>query len=161
MSEPALLRLRSDRPAVDVVWRRDGRKEKSPDTLHSVIPTPLVMDGHIFGVHGKGELRCLELATGKRLWEDTRAGPVASHATIHLVRRGDRGDRAWLFNEKGEVILARLTAAGYEELGRAKIIEPTKEQEKRGVTWSHPAFAYRHVFARSDAELVCADLSAK
>jgi hypothetical protein len=36
------------------------------------------------------------------------------------------------------------------------------EQGPRGraVTWSHPAFAYRHIFARSDRELVCADLGA-
>ena len=34
--------------------------------------------------------------------------------------------------------------------------------ERRGrVCWSHPAFAYRHGFARSDEELVCADLSAR
>ncbi len=30
-----------------------------------------------------------------------------------------------------------------------------------GVGWSHPAYAYRHVFARSDRELVCASLSAE
>jgi len=30
-----------------------------------------------------------------------------------------------------------------------------------GVTWSHPAFAYRHVFARSDEEIVCASLAAE
>jgi hypothetical protein len=43
------------------------------------------------------------------------------------------------------------------------LIDPTLEQLRRrgGVTWSHPAFAYRHVFARNDKELVCADLTAK
>jgi outer membrane protein assembly factor BamB len=157
----ALLRLRSDRPAVDEVWRRNGRRPRSNDTLHSVIPTPLVMDGHVYGLHSGGELRCLELATGTRKWEDTRAVPLANHATLHLVRHGGGGNRAWLFNEKGELILARLTAAGYEELSRSKLLDPTKEQLPRGVTWSHPAFAYRHVFARNDRELVCADLSAR
>jgi outer membrane protein assembly factor BamB len=156
----ALLRLRADAPAVEEVWRRDGRKSRSADTLHSVIPTPLLMNGQIFGVHGRGELRCLELMTGRRLWEETRAMPADTHATMHLVRHGDAGDRVWIFNERGELILARLTGAGYEELTRAKLIEPTRLQLPRGVTWSHPAFAYRHVFARSDRELVCADLSA-
>ncbi len=157
----ALLRLRADRPAVDEVWRRDGRKTRSPDTLHSVIPTPLLMNGHIYGVQSRGELRCLELLTGKRAWEETRVVPLATHGTLHLVRQGDRGDRAWIFGETGELILARLTGSGYEELARAKLIDPTKEQLPRGVAWSHPAFAYRHVFARNDRELVCADLSAK
>ncbi len=53
--------------------------------------------------------------------------------------------------------------AGFKEISRAKLIDPTLEQLRRrgGVTWSHPAFAYRHVFARNDKELVCADLSAR
>lgn len=157
----ALVRLRADRPAVDEVWRRNGRKERSPDTLHSAITTPLVLNGRIFGAQSRGEMRCLELLTGKRLWEDTRPNPPNTHSTFHLVRHGERGDRAWIFNEKGELILARLTGSGYEELARAKLIDPTKLQLPRGVTWSHPAFAYRHVFARNDQELVCADLSAK
>lgn len=156
-----VLRLRSDRPAVDEVWRRNGRKARSPDSLHSLIPTPLVMNGHVYGAHGRGELRCLELMTGKRLWEDTRAQPAGTFATLHLVRHRERGDRAWIFNEKGELILARLAPAGYEEVARAKLIDPTKEQLPRGVTWSHPAFAYRHVFIRNDKELVCADLTAR
>ena len=67
-----------------------------------------------------------------------------------------------MFNERGELIISRLTAEGFEEISRAKLIEPTTEQLRRrnGVTWSHPAFAYRHIFARNDQELVCADLSA-
>ena len=161
-SGSALLRLAQDRPAVDVVWQRDGRKPRSPDTLTSVTPTPLVMNGLVFGVQVDGELRCLDLMTGKRHWETTDVMPKAWHATMHLVRAGDTGDRAWIFTELGDLILARLSAEGYKEITRAKLLDPTVEQGPRGraVTWSHPAFAYRHVFARSDQKLVCADLSA-
>jgi outer membrane protein assembly factor BamB len=161
-SGSALFRLAKDRPAAELVWARDGRRPRSPDTISSVNPTPLVMNGLAFGVQVDGELRCLELATGNRLWETTDAMPKGWHATMHLVRAGETGDRAWIFTERGELILARLTAEGYRELSRAKLLEPTVEQGPRGraVAWSHPAFAYRHVFARSDRELVCADLSA-
>jgi outer membrane protein assembly factor BamB len=157
-----LFRLAPDRPAVEVVWERSGRG-RNPNTLTPVIPDPLVMNGLVFGVQPDGELRCLDLMTGKRLWETTDAMPKAWHATMHLVRAGDTGDRAWIFTERGELILARLTAEGYRELARAKLIDPTVEQGPRGraVTWAHPAFAYRHVFARSDHRLVCADLSAR
>jgi len=157
----ALLRLRSDRPAVEEIWRRDGRKTRSPDSLHSVIPTPLILDGHVFGVHGRGELRCLELLTGRRVWEETRLAPPASHCTHHLVRLGEKGDRAWISTDQGELVLARLSASGFEELARGRLLDPTRDQERRGVSWSHPAYAYRHVYARNDRELVCADLSAK
>jgi outer membrane protein assembly factor BamB len=161
-SGSALFRLSKERPAAELVWARDGRRPRSPDTISSVNPTPLVMNGLAFGVQVDGELRCLELATGKRLWETTDAMPKAWHATMHLVRAGETGERAWIFTERGELILARLTAEGYREISRAKLIDPTVEQGPRGraVTWSHPAFAYRHVFARSDREIVCADLSA-
>ena len=156
-----LLRLASDRPAVGVVWER-GRRPRTDDTLSPVIPDPLVMNGLAIGVQVDGELRCLDLMTGKRHWETIAAMPKAWHATMHLVRAGETGDRAWIFTEQGHLILARLNAEGYHELTRARLLEPTLEQGPRGraVTWSHPAFAYRHVFARSDRELVCADLSA-
>ncbi len=41
-----------------------------------------------------GAQRCLELMTGKRLWETTDVMPKAWHATMDLVRAGDSGDRA-------------------------------------------------------------------
>lgn len=156
-----LYRLAADRPAVEVVWER-GRRPRTDDTLHPVIPDPLVMNGLVIGVQTDGELRCLDLMTGKRQWETVEPMPKAWHATLHLIRAGESGDRAWLFTEQGNLILAQLTAAGYRELTRARLLEPTLEQGPRGraVTWAHPAFAYRHVFARSDRELVCADLSA-
>ena len=42
------------------------------------------------------------------------------------------------------------------------VIDPTQGQldQRGGVCWSHPAFAYKHIYARNDEELVCADLSA-
>jgi outer membrane protein assembly factor BamB len=156
-----LYRLAGDRPAVDVIWER-GRRPRTEDTLSPVIPDPLVMNGLVIGVQTDGELRCLDLMTGKRQWETIAPMPKAWHATMHLVRAGETGDRAWIFTEQGNLILARLNAEGYHELSRARLLEPTLEQGPRGraVTWSHPAFAYRHVFARSDRELVCASLAA-
>jgi len=61
------------------------------------------------------------------------------------------------------LIISRLTPQGFQEISRAKLIEPTLEQlrQRGGVAWSHPAFAYRHIFARNDKELVAADLSAR
>ena len=69
-----------------------------------------------------------------------------------------------MFNERGELILSNLSPDGFEELARGKLIEPTLDQLDRrgmGVAWSHPAFAYRHVFVRNDKELRCVDLSVR
>ena len=68
-------------------------------------------------------------------------------------------DRVFLFNEQGDLIIAKLTPKGYEEISREHLIEPTnKMADGRTVVWTHPAFADRCVYVRNDKELVCFDL---
>jgi outer membrane protein assembly factor BamB len=156
-----MLRLGANAPTVETLWHRVGASERQTDALHSIIGTPLFLGDHVYGVDSYGELRCLEAATGDRVWEDLTATPKARWSTIHIVRQGE-SDRVWLFNERGELIIARLTPQGFEPLSRATILDPTTDQlpQRGGVCWSHPAFANRHVFARNDKELVCVSLAA-
>lgn len=155
-----MLRLLQDRPAVEKIWQRRGQNERNTDALHSIISTPILQGDYVYGVDSYGELRCLDATTGDRIWQSLDAVPQARWATIHFVRNGDR---VWMFNERGQLIIARLSPKGYEEISRTQLIKPTLGQlkERGGVVWSHPAFAYGHVFARNDEELVCADLRAK
>jgi hypothetical protein len=53
------------------------------------------------------------------------------------------GDRFFLFNEKGELIIARLSPKGDEEISRWNMLEPTGVPGGREVVWSYPAFANR------------------
>lgn len=153
-----LLRLDPDKLAVEKVWHRRGKSERSTDALHSIISTPVLIGGHIYGVDSYGELRCLELMSGDRVWEDKGATPQDRWSTIHFVHNGAR---TWMFNEAGELIIAKLSHGGFTEISRAKLIEPTPKQlRRRLVAWSHPAYAYRHIFARNDRELICASLAA-
>lgn len=73
------------------------------------------------------------------------------------------GEDIWMFNERGELIIGRLSPQGFQEIDRAKLIDPTPEQLRRrdGVAWSHPAFANRRVYARNDRELLCVSLEAE
>ena len=153
-----LLRLQPQTMSVEKVWHRQEGDSTGEPAMHCLISTPIIQDGHIYGADNSGVLRCLRLDTGQQVWEDRTAVPENRWATIHLIRQGER---TWLFNERGELIIARLTPKGLDEISRAKLIEPTTGQLRRrdGVTWSHPAFAYRHVFTRNDEALVCADLS--
>jgi outer membrane protein assembly factor BamB len=59
------------------------------------------------------------------------------------------------------LILSRLTAAGYNEISRAHLIDPTSDYAGRKMAWTPPAYAGRCVFVRSDKELVCASLAAE
>ena len=70
------------------------------------------------------------------------------------------GDRYFLFNEQGDLIIAKLSPKGYEELSRAHLIDPTnKDVRGRVVVWVHPAFANKCVFVRNDKEIVCYSLA--
>ena len=72
-----------------------------------------------------------------------------------------QGGRFFLPNEQGDLILARLTPTGYQELSRTKLLEPTNRDPGRRVVWSHPAFANRCIYARNDREILCASLAAE
>jgi hypothetical protein len=149
-----LLRLAADKPAVAEVWR--GQRDTA---LYPSNSTPAADGGTLYGCDSmEGDLRAVDLKSGKRLWKTFApvAGERKTHGTAFLVRNGDR---YFLFNEKGELIVARLSPKGYEEVSRAKLLKPTGEAFGRDVVWSHPAFAGRCVFARNDKEIVCASLA--
>ncbi len=155
-----MLRLLDGGTRVEQAWRRVGENESRTDALHAMISTPVILGDHVYGVDSYGQLRCLDARTGDRVWEDLTAVPKARWSTIHIV---PNGERVWMFNERGELILGTLSPKGFHEIARAKLIEPTTGQlsQRGGVCWSHPAYAYRCVFARNDRELVCASLAAE
>ena len=66
-----------------------------------------------------------------------------------------------MLSEKGELIIAKFTPDGYEEISRAKVINPTRLQynQRGGVVWAPPAFANKHVFVRSDNKLISVNLA--
>lgn len=155
-----VLRVDPERPATTKVWRRQGQSERMTDALHCMISTPYVSDGHVYGVDSYGQFRCLELATGDRLWENAELTAQERWGNAHLV---SNGDRLWVFNELGELIICQVSPKGYTEIDRAKLIRPTLKQlaKRGGVAWSHPAFAERRIFIRNDEEILCADLAAE
>ena len=61
--------------------------------------------------------------------------------------------------EKGDLIIAKLSPEKYEEISRARLVEPINRDPGRAVVWSHPAFANKSVYARNDKELVCVSLA--
>jgi len=155
--QAALLTLDSDQPRAEVAWRGDNQT-----AVYCANSTPLIDDNVIYGVCHDGELRAVELSTGRRLWETyaaTTGTRPAPYATAFIVKHEDR---YFLFNEKGDLILARLSPDGYQEIGRFNVLEPTGNSFGRtGLVWSHPAFANQSIYARSNKELVCVSLSAE
>jgi outer membrane protein assembly factor BamB len=150
-----LLKLAADRPGAEVVWY-----DKGPAAISPVNVQPFADNGVLYGVDQKGVLRAVRLADkAEQLWETPQ--PMGDRAqrsgTAFIVRQGDR---YWLFTDSGELVIARLTPEGYEEIDRAKVIEPTNFAEGRDIVWSMPAYANRRAYIRNDKECICVDLAA-
>ena len=152
-------RLDAAKPAATLLWQGTRNSEMQTDTLHSLMSTPFIEDGHIYGVCSYGQLRCLKLDTGERVWETfaaTTGDKPVRWANAFIIRNDGR---FFLANEKGDLIIARLTPKGYEETSRAHLLDATNPDPRRLVVWSHPAFANRCVYARNDREIICVSLA--
>ncbi len=144
----------------------NSRGEKPDQTagIQSIMPTPYLKGGHIYGVCSYGELRCIDAKTGERLWETRKPTVGTPTEEGKETRWGNafltpNGDRFFLFNEQGELVIAKLSPKGYEEIDRAKIVTPTNKMPGRPVVWCHPAYAGKCLFVKNDEEMVCVDLA--
>ena len=155
-----LLRFTPGQDAPTVVWRTAKMSERDTTHLNSVMATPFIEDGYIYGPCSYGQFRCLREATGERLWETyaPTSGKSERWGNCFVVKNGGR---FFLFSEKGDLIIARLSPQGYEEVSRAHVIEASNPDPGRPVVWTHPAFANHHVYIRNDQELICLDLATK
>ena len=149
-----LLELDAKEPKVDVVWR--GKKGMGLGPINS---TPFIDGKHLYGIDRKGELRCVELDTGEHVWTSLAAIPIEKPtgcATAFLVKNENR---YFLATDTGDLVIAKLSPRGFDEVGRFRMLEPTGVAFGRRVVWSHPAFANRSVYARNDKELIRVSLA--
>jgi outer membrane protein assembly factor BamB len=148
-----LLKLTADKPGVEVVW-----KDKKGFGMSPVSVQPFLQEGILYGYDDNGHMYGVELPSGKRLWDES--GPVGGtpkgSETAFIVKNGDR---FVFFAETGHIVLGKLTAKGYEETDRAKVIEQTNNAFGRKVVWCAPAYADKKMYVRNDKEIICVDLA--
>jgi outer membrane protein assembly factor BamB len=149
-----MLQLDADKPGASVLW--PDTKAVSRRVLSNT-STPLIQGDYVFSAKSPGMLVCLEAMTGKQVWETDKVTDPKEGSCIHLT---PNGDFVFLYTDRGELIHAQLTGKGYKEISRTQLLEPTYPFADRKVAWPPPAFANRHVFARTDKELICASLAA-
>ncbi len=147
-----------DGKTAKLLWQgnSDSENPRKTDGLHSIMPTPWMDEKNIYGICSYGQLRCLDAASGERVWETLDATGSGRWWNAFII---PHEDRFFIHNEQGDLIIANLSADGYEELSRAKLIEPTRKTMRRMTIWSHPAFAMKSVFARNDKEIVRVNLA--
>jgi outer membrane protein assembly factor BamB len=102
---PMMLKLDKEQPAATVLWKSKSVNTEKQDPINVLIPTPFLKDGYLYGVGGAGDLCCLKADTGEKIWETYMAtgGKKADFATVFIV---EKGDRFFLFNDQGDLIIA-------------------------------------------------------
>ena len=150
--------LAKDKPDAQVAYRGKDKDAMKAKGLHSLMGSTVARDGHIFGVGAAGEVRCIEAATGKPVWQSKKpfGDKDAVFGTIFIISNGDRD---FLYTDQGDLIIAKMSPKGFEEIDRANVIKPSQTARGREVVWSHPAFANRRMYARNDKEIICVDLA--
>jgi outer membrane protein assembly factor BamB len=108
--------------------------------------TPVLLDGRLYGVHGqqgsRGSLKCLDLATGRTLWE-----------TNHRIGGGlmVAGGKIVAMEDGGDLVIAEASPDAYKELARGTVLE--------GRCWTMPVLVGGRIYARNkDGKLVCVDV---
>jgi outer membrane protein assembly factor BamB len=154
-AKSTVLKLLADKPDVEVLWQNKKGMGVSPVNVQ-----PFLQDGVLYGYDDTGNMYAVEIPSGKRLWDN--AGPVGGEPkgseTAFIVKNGDR---FFFFAETGDLVIGKLTAKGYEEIDRAKVLEQTESAFGRKVVWCAPAYSDKKAFIRNGKEIICVDLAAK
>jgi len=148
-----MLKLHEDEPEAAILWPQSRAPGKR---ILSNTSTAVLAGNHVYSARMTGALVCLDAESGEEVWSVDTVTANRRGASIHVT---PNGNAAFLFTDEGNLIRARLSPKGYEELGRARLIEPTSPFGQGKFAWVPPAYANGCVFARSDEELVCARLA--
>jgi outer membrane protein assembly factor BamB len=139
-----LLRLKPSGDAYEAssVWTSQGPRS----VLRNEWQTSILLDGHLYGFDNVGSagpvthLTCVSAATGQRVWQQLRFGKG------NLIAADGK---LFISTMNGELVVVRVTPEGYQELGRATVVGPTRQA---------PALAGGLLYLRDNEEIVCLDV---
>jgi outer membrane protein assembly factor BamB len=136
--------------SAEVAYSDEGKDKKGAKIMDNKTGGVIVVGEHLYGVTDGGRLKCVELKTGKVVWEDRCVGCKASVAFAdgHLIVRGEDG--------RGTIALVEATPEGYKEKGRFDQPERSKK-----TAWPHPVIAGGKLYIRDQDVLLCFDVKAK
>jgi hypothetical protein len=105
---------------------------------------PVTLKGdYVYSAKSSGELVCLESASGKEVWQTNNVTTLRTGASINMT---PCGEEVYLFTDRGDLVQAQLTPAGYREISRERLVEPTSPFFGKNFAWTPPAYANRCVF---------------
>lgn len=144
-----LLQMTDGRPAV--LWT-------SPDLVTDTT-NPVLVDGFLYGCHGgpaagtsPASLRCLELGTGRLLWQDTLGEPPRKGVFSLIAADG----KLIVLNDKGILFIAEASPSGFKPISKADVL---RGEETIRRFYSPPVLCNGRIYCRNYAgELICIDV---
>ncbi len=133
--------IRFDATSARQVWKNE--------TLRAHMQAPVASGGFAYGIDGDGgsgdsRLKCIEMATGKVVWESPKA-------ETGVLTAAD-GKLIWVTG-RGELIVVRMDPTKYDELARSQVTG--------GKVWSTPVLSNGRLFVRTwKGDLLCLDVKA-
>ena len=125
----ALLKLGSASP--EVVWQNRAMRNQ--------MNASILIGEHLYGIDGNEDrgasLKCIELKTGKQLWEEKSVGSGALTASAD--------GRLIVLTEGGELIIAQANPGAFKALSRTQVLDAK--------CWTVPVLANGMVYARNAA----------
>lgn len=140
----------------------DFERVREGPVMSNDVASSVLYQGNIYGFDlrdiqskahrpSRGSFRCLDFETGDEHWSngdpnkrpERQAKPTIGHASV-IVADG----KLILFNDRGELILARATPDKYNELGRVSVLEGE-------ICWTTPMLHQRRLYLRNHSQAVC------
>ena len=131
-------------PRFEARWLWDNPK-LSNDTASSILVRDYLFGFDLRDLQSKrrrpsrGVFRCIDWSTGEVLW----SSPDPGHSTVVAA-----DGKLFLFNDRGELILADASPDGYTELGRGQVFEGE-------ICWTAPALHQGRLYLRSPSRCAC------
>ncbi|MES2596764.1 MAG: PQQ-binding-like beta-propeller repeat protein [Verrucomicrobiota bacterium] len=116
----------------------DSQPEKvwESKVLKNQFNSSVLIDGYLYGIDGdqnsRCSLKCVKLEDGKVAWEEKSVGFGSLIAA---------DGRLIILTEKGELVIAKTSSEGFEEITRAQVLN--------GRCWSSPVLANGRLYVRN------------
>jgi outer membrane protein assembly factor BamB len=147
-----LLRVKPDGKSVEEVWRSTA--------LEVHWTTPILKEGFLYAFSGRNEadahFRCVELRTGKLMWDRDERWAAHSTRTPSVYGRGScilADGKLIVLGEGGLLGLFRPSTERAEELCRFQV------PQLHYPCWAAPVLSHKRLFLRSEDRLVCLNLA--
>ncbi len=132
--------------------RRDRGKWTAPEEwtnndLRLYMSTPVVMKGHVIGLNQRGQLVCVELASGKTVWRG--GGAFGGYVSLVLA-----GDQLLVLSKDDELHVFEADPRRCVRRARWRVTE-------NGPTWSHLAVAGSRLYVKDDRDVLCFETAGK